>query len=249
MAQIVEAWRRCDHESDRFVVTLTEQFNLGSKKNSLRAITLSSGITTAMFGRFVTSDLLARTDSAVHVAHAFTVHEVESSDDYFTAVDDLVPEGEGAGHLDVTELTSGLFLYSVVVDVGLLVANLSGDAAVAAEVTRRLVMLLATESVSAKRGSTAPFSRAQLVMVECGNMQPRTLAGAFENPIRANGGGYLRPTMERLAEHLSREDRMYGADGTRHYATIADRTLPGATCLDSVLEVAQCAADAVREAG
>src|SRR5690625_5363089 len=85
-----------------------------------------------MFGRMVTSDILARGDAAIHVAHSFTTHEEESESDYFSAVDELrrdEPEesGElGAGHINSTELSSGVFYNYVVVDIPLLVSNLQG---------------------------------------------------------------------------------------------------------------------------
>ena len=33
------------------------------------------GLDAALFGRMTTGDMLARCDAAIHVAHAFTVHE------------------------------------------------------------------------------------------------------------------------------------------------------------------------------
>lgn len=54
--------------------------------------TLPRGLELALFGRFVTSDLLANTDAALHVAHAMTVHAQENESDYFTVVDDLTRE-------------------------------------------------------------------------------------------------------------------------------------------------------------
>ena len=76
----------------------------------------------------------ANTDAAIHVAHAFTVHREESEGDYFTVVDDLsVAEGEtGSGGIFDTEITSGLFYSYVVIDVPLLISNLTGVEAAAA---------------------------------------------------------------------------------------------------------------------
>ena len=47
------------------------------------------GLVGALFGRMVTSDPAANIDAAIHVAHAFTVHQEESESDYFSVVDDL----------------------------------------------------------------------------------------------------------------------------------------------------------------
>lgn len=97
---------------------------------NLREIPRGAGLDAALFGRMVTSDILARGDAAVHVAHAFTVHEEATESDYFSAVDDLQEdrdeEAMGSGHIGTAELTTGLFYSYVVVDVPLLVSNLGG---------------------------------------------------------------------------------------------------------------------------
>ena len=77
------------------------------------------GLEGALFGRMVTSDTAANIEAALHVAHAFTVHEQETEDEYFTAVDDLQRLGEppGASFIGDTELNAGIFYGYVVVDV------------------------------------------------------------------------------------------------------------------------------------
>ena len=132
-------------------------FSKRDLRKNLRGLELASGLDAAMFGRMATSDVLARGDAAVHVAHAFTTHAQESESDYFSAVDELrrdEPEesGElGAGHINTQELTSGLFYSYVVVDVPLLVSNLSGveqdewtdgNTDLAAEVMERFAQLM-----------------------------------------------------------------------------------------------------------
>jgi CRISPR system Cascade subunit CasC len=187
-----------------------------------------AGIDAAMFGRFVSGDRDARVDAAVHVAHAFTVHEQESEPDYFTAVDDLQAEeqGAGAGHLNTAELTSGLFYGYVVVDLPLLVANLEGcdrkawqqaDRGLAAKSVEHLLHLIAKVTPGAKLGSTAPYSYASLVLVEAGDAQPRTLANAFLDPVR--GRSLEARAGAALAAHAKALDAMYGTDGRRWLAT------------------------------
>jgi CRISPR system Cascade subunit CasC len=195
--------------------------NSDMKKN-LKGLRLASGLDAAMFGRMVTSDYLARGDAAIHVAHAFTVHEEASESDYFSAVDDLLAadaEGElGSGHINSAELNSGLYYSYVVVDVPLLISNLEGcdraqwrnaDRALAAEVTRRLIHLIATVSPGAKLGSTAPYNYAQAVLVEAGRSQPRTLADAFLRPV-ASRGDLMTQTYEALAREIAAFRAMYG---------------------------------------
>lgn len=198
------------------------------RRKNFHALVAGAGIDAAMFGRFVSGDREARVDAAVHVAHAFTVHEQASEPDYFTAVDDLQAEeqGSGAGHLNTTELTSGVFYGYVVVDVPLLVANLEGcdpevwagaDRMLAAKTVEHLLHLVAKVTPGAKLGSTAPYTWASLVVVEAGDEQPRTLANAFLNPVR--GTPLEQRAAETLARHIADIDRMYETSATRWVAT------------------------------
>jgi CRISPR system Cascade subunit CasC len=183
---------------------------------------LAAGLEAALFGRMVTSDPEANTDAAIHVAHSFTVHKEESESDYFTVVDDLRVRDEQAGSAGIfdAELTSGLFYGYVVVDVPLLVENLSNDTELAAKVVERLIHLLATVSPGAKKGSTAPYAYADLILVEAGRRQPRSLAGAFRRPIVLRKDG---SDVRAEAVAVAGFDSAYGSEGVRsHLATIRE---------------------------
>jgi CRISPR system Cascade subunit CasC len=190
------------------------EVRLKAAKGNLQAMKRGSGLDAALFGRMVTSDVLARCDAALHVAHAFTVHAEAAESDYFSAVDDLLQTGDdkelGSGHIGTTELTSGLFYGYVVADVPLLLSNLGHDLELAGEVIERLVHLVATVSPGAKLGSTAPHSYAQFVLAEAGRAQPRTLANAFLAPVRERPD-LLANTYQVLADHLAEIDTVYGA--------------------------------------
>lgn len=190
---------------------------------------IAAGLEAALFGRMVTSDPEANTDAAIHVAHAFTVHGEETESDYFTVVDDLKRESSesGAGGLFDTELTSGLFYGYVVVDVPLLVANLGGDMALAGKVVEHLVHLIATVSPGAKKGSTAPYAFADLMLVEAGSAQPRTLANAYRTPCKPR----VPEAIDKLSGYLSKVDDAYGMRGERRHLAIEPVTLPGSSVL------------------
>lgn len=191
-------------------------------KNNLKALVRGAGIDAALFGRMVTSDVLARCDAAVHVAHSFTVHAEEAEPDYFSAVDDLVQEeGEsGSGHINTNELTSGLFYGYAVVDLRHLAENMSGDRELAANALRRLVRLIAMVSPGAKLGSTAPYACAELVLAEAGARQPRTLANAFMDPVDKNES--KGKAAAALRGYLKRFDAMYGEHEERRAAAMIE---------------------------
>ncbi len=227
---------------------------------------LAASLEAALFGRMVTSDTRANRDAAIHVAHAFTVHPEQAELDYFTVVDDLSrrDQGDDAGAAGVfdTELTSGLYYGYVVVDVPLLVSNLTGcargdwagdhDRALAAQVVEHLVHLVAEVSPGAKKGSTAPYSRAELVLVEAGDRQPRTLANAFRDAVALNdrdtNHSLGHRTAGKLAGYLGQMDRMYETGEARRHAAIDDLALGKDIANGSIRELAAWAGGLVRDA-
>lgn len=218
---------------------------------------LPGGLVGALFGRMVTSDPGANIDASVHVAHAFTVHPEESESDYFSVVDDLQEEDEdaGAAHIGDVELTAGLFYGYVVVDVPGLVSNLEGcpasewdgaDRTLAGKVVEHLVHLIATVSPGAKLGSTAPYAYADLMLIEAGSRQPRSLANAFRSPVDAQ----VSDAVEAMSCHMSKLDGAYGARESRRVMSVDPCEMPNADSL-ALDDLASWAADAVRtgEAG
>ena len=235
----------------------TELFNTRrGEGNNFRALlgiaTWNAGLESALFGRMVTSDPGANIEAAIHVAHAFTVHAEESESDYFSVVDDLQREDEdaGAAHIGDMELTAGLFYGYVVVDVPGLVSNLEGcdagewenaDRDLAGKVMEHLTHLIATVSPGAKLGSTAPYACADLMLIEAGSRQPRSLANAYREPARAR----IEAATEKLSGYLDKLDKAYGGKEVRRYMSVEDCEIPNAesVCLD---DLATWAADAVR---
>lgn len=188
-------------------------------------VALPGGLTAALFGRMVTSDTEANIDAPVHVAHAFTVHAEESESDYFAVVDDLSGDDPGADHIGETELTSGLFYGYVVLDLPGLVSNLTGhhrrdwlaaERGMAAEVTARLLHLIAEVSPGAKLGSTAPYGYATTLLVEVGDRQPRSLGEAFRVPVAAHANA----AEEAMATHLGALDANYATGETRRFMSL-----------------------------
>ena len=234
------------------------------QKANIRALgdanALSAGLESALFGRMVTADTRANIDGALSVGHAFTVHAENSGVDFVAAVDDLIgPDDEAGGTAMLVdqELTSGLYYVYVVVDVPSLVANTSGhprdswqeidehERDIAAKVVENLLHLIATVSPGAKRGSTAPFAAADLVLVELGERQPRSLANAFAEPVPLRGEGSLN---ERALGALSRElaglDAMYGPEEVRWQASRPGLGVEGVRAMP-LPELAQRTADVV----
>jgi CRISPR system Cascade subunit CasC len=183
---------------------------------------LPGGLTAAMFGRMVTSDPAANIEAPIHVAHAFTVHAAETEGDYFTAVDDLKRDDDdsGADTIQETELTCGLFYGYVVIDLPGLIKNCGGSKEIAKQLVHNLIHLIAEVSPGAKLGSTAPYGRADLMLIEAGDRQPRSLATAFRETIPHD----IKRAVGAFENRLKAFDDAYATGEERHY-----------TCLDGEL--------------
>lgn len=230
------AWLRA--EAERLIAAAAGDSKAAAKtaerwgkdfKNNIAAMreetALPGGLTAALFGRMVTSDTSANITAPVHVAHAFTVHGEESESDYFTAVDDLSEDEPGADTIQETELTSGLFYGYVVVDLPGLAKNL-GPAApdLAGPVLHNLVHLIAEVSPGAKLGSTAPYGRAGLMLLEAGDRQPRSLAEAFREPCAPS----MAAASDALAKHLAALDAAYATGEERCILSVRNTPFDGA---------------------
>jgi CRISPR system Cascade subunit CasC len=109
--------------------------------------------------------------------------------------------------------------------VPLLVSNLAGDAALAGKVVEHLTHLIATVSPGAKKGSTAPYAYADLLLIEAGQGQPRTLANAYRTPCR----GRVDEAVRRMSDYLTKIDAAYGNPPQRAHLSVEEAALPGSS--------------------
>ena len=244
-AEIDSLVKRCmeltqEHTDEKALKLAVAKFLKDEKKN-IEALVHGSGLESALFGRMVTSDVLASRDAAVYVAHAFTVHEAQVENDYFTVVDDLMREAgeQGSAGIFDTELASGLYYGYVVVDVPQLVANLEGTKEewstlpadrreLSGRVVQHLLHLIATVSPGAKRGSTAPFEWAKFLLVEVGDWKPRSLAGAFQNALDLQQPDIRGAAVKKLSDEIGKLDAAYGAPLERRFLALDDVAVPSA---------------------
>ena len=164
----------------------------------------------AMFGRMLADDPDFNREAAVQVSHALTTHKALVEDDYYVAVDDLKRPSEdvGAGFVGEAGFGSGVFYTYACVDTDLLKENLDGDAALAAAATGAFAEAMATSTPSGKRNSFAHQTFASFIRAEKGDKQPRSLAGAFFEPVA--GGDLLSASITALQDLADRMDRAYG---------------------------------------
>ncbi|MFE9575349.1 type I-E CRISPR-associated protein Cas7/Cse4/CasC [Nocardia sp. NPDC006044] len=164
----------------------------------------------ALFGRMVADQADLNVDAAVQVAHAISVHPVETEFDYFTAVDDHIGDDEtGAAMIGTVEFNSSTLYRYATVDVNRLYDNL-GDR----EATRRAVTAFVTSFVrsmpTGKQNTFANRTLPEAVVVLVRDSQPINLVGAFEHPIReSNTGGRVKRAADALRDEAREIQRAY----------------------------------------
>lgn len=165
----------------------------------------------ALFGRMVASLPELNVDAAAQVAHAISVHAVETEFDYFTAVDDnkTTEDDAGAGMIGTVEFNSATLYRYATVDVDRLQDNLGS-----AEATRRavgaFVEAFLTSMPTGKQNTFANRTLPDAVLVTVGSRQPVNLVGAFEEPVTTAFGGRPSQAAQALAEHADDVYRTYG---------------------------------------
>ncbi|MCI4661225.1 MAG: type I-E CRISPR-associated protein Cas7/Cse4/CasC [Neomegalonema sp.] len=172
----------------------------------------------AMFGRMLASAPDFNREAAVQVSHALTTHRAAIEDDFYTAVDDLKrPEEDmGAGFVGEAGFGSGVFYVYCCIDRDLLVENLGGDRDLASRAIEAFVEALALASPSGKKNSFANHVRAEFLLVELGDRQPRSLATAFLKPVRPRGADddLMSASIRALADTREAFRLGYGQDWT-----------------------------------
>lgn len=169
----------------------------------------------ALFGRMVADVPLKEVDAACQVAHAISTHEVNVEIDYFTAVDDLQPQGEtGAGMVGVVEFNSACFYRYANVDTRQLVENLQGDVELASRGLEAFLRAAVTAVPSGKQNSLTAQDPPSFVLAVTRERGLWQLANAFVRPIRPSPQRDLvAASIQALDAYWGRLLKAYGGDG------------------------------------
>ena len=194
-----------------------------SKAVSLKAI-LGKGhsLDVAAFGRMVADLADLNVDAAVQVSHALGTHASNPQFDYFTAVDDAQSDAEsGAGMIGTVEFSSGTLYRYASVSVPGLIANM-GDKTAAVEGVALFLKAFIESMPSGKQNTFAAHTRPGLVLVHIRVDRPVSMMSAFEEPVTADGRGYLASSIERLNAHLGAEMTRWGDAPLHRLASYID---------------------------
>jgi len=190
-----------------------------------------NSIDLALFGRMVADVTDLNVDAAAQVAHAISVHAVETEYDYFTAVDDHkqrdAEEDAGAGMIGTVEFNSSTLYRYATVNVEGLLANLGDEAA-----TRRAVEAFVRSFVrslpTGKQNTFANRTLPDAVVVVVREDQPVNWVGAFETPVPTAGeGGRVAESVVRLVAHAHDLASAFGTGSSTAWVSgVGPRTAP-----------------------
>jgi CRISPR system Cascade subunit CasC len=202
-----------------------------------------------LFGRMLAELPGAGVAGTVQVAHAFTTHEVAPEIDFFTAVDDCLPEDAvGSGHMNSAEFSAGVFYRYASLDLAGLHENLGGDTAMAEELTKAFLTAFISSLPTGKQTSSAANTLPDLVHIAVRADRPISFAAAFEAPVRPEQG-LSAPSRDQLSRHAARLQRLWNTTGIidHAYACIDEKPLAGlGDQVDSYLALIERAVTAAR---
>ena len=170
--------------------------------------TAFDGLDIALFGRMVASAPELNIEAAASFAHAISTHKSTAEIDFFTAVDDLDNEDQGAGHMGSLEFNSATYYRYVSLDLGQLAENLHSEELTDAVSAFTKALFVAMPSArQSTMAAVCPWNYA-IVTVRKG----QGLQLPFNTPVRPKSGeDMVSASIEALQKRFADVERMYGS--------------------------------------
>jgi CRISPR system Cascade subunit CasC len=171
----------------------------------------------ALFGRMLADDKNKNVDAACQVAHAISTNEVEMKMDFFTAVDDLLPEEEsGSDMMGMVEFNSSCYYRYAQINLDILKRNLGHNQ----DLTNATIIGLLKAAVQAvptgMQNSTAAHNQPSYIRAVLRSYgAPWSLANAFINPIkpgRKDGEDLIAKSVMKLENYFENLKNFYGEE-------------------------------------
>ena len=160
----------------------------------------------ALFGRMVAKAADMNVEAAASFAHAISTHRVSNEVEFFTALDDLAEE-PGSAHMGSLEFNSATYYRYISLDLGQLAQTLDAadlQKAIAAFTQALFVAVPSARQTTQSGASPWEFAR---VLVRKG----QRLQVPFEQPVKAQGQGFLQPSVQELKTYLDKKEKLAGS--------------------------------------
>ncbi len=216
---------------------LTSEFKKIHKKFFNPAV---DGLDIALFGRMVAQAPELNVQAAASFAHALSTHRADNEIEFFTALDDD-PMGliaQGSAHMGSLEYNAATYYRYVSLDLGQLAETLNhiGLARAVSAFVKALYLAVPSARQTTQTGLHL-WDYARVLVRKGQGMQV-----SFDEPVRHNGGGWLKPSIEALEKSLVRHEKQAGS----LYGKQAEYTFGNADAELSVDELAEALAAHVR---
>lgn len=160
----------------------------------------------ALFGRMVAKAADMNIEAAASFAHAISTHKVSNEVEFFTALDDLQDE-PGSAHMGSLEFNSATYYRYVSLDLGQLAQTLgSEDLKPAVEAFTKALYVAVPDARQTTMSGAGGWDFAR-VLVRNG----QRLQLSFDEPVKARGEGYAKPSIERLKTELDKKEKLAGS--------------------------------------
>jgi len=179
----------------------------------------------AMFGRMTTSQAFKNVQASVQVAHALSANALKTEFDYYTAMDDINPDGEpGADMIGDVEFNSCTYYKYINISWDGLFSNLGKENAIARRAVPALLEAAATAHPSGKQNAFGAFNLPDFVFVEVSERNlPVSYVNAFVIPVSGNNyQSLLTNSVTALSTYASRLSKAYNLDAQRAYMSVGD---------------------------
>jgi CRISPR system Cascade subunit CasC len=166
----------------------------------------------ALFGRMLADRPETNIDAACQVAHAISTHKVGVEFDFYTAVDDLQPNGEtGASMMGTVEFNSACFYRYANVNFKQLKKNLGGDAELAKKTVEAFIRASVNAIPTGKQNSFAAQNPPSFVFAVARKSGAWSLANAFVEPVWVGeNGDLIEESTVRLVDYWGKLAKAYG---------------------------------------
>lgn len=164
----------------------------------------------ALFGRMVADQTDLNVDAAAQVAHAISVHPVETEFDYYTAVDDLNPKDQsGAAMIGIVEFNSSTLYRYATLDANRL-ADTLGSTIATQRAVEAFLQSFTRSMPTGKQNTFANRTLPEAILVMVRPSQPINLVGAFENPVHEREPtGRIKAATDALRDEAREIERAY----------------------------------------
>ena len=200
------------------------------KKELEKTLDGGQAVDIALFGRMLANLPEANQYAACQVAHAISTHKVDYDEDFYTAVDDLKPDDNaGADMLGTVEFNSACYYRYAALDLEKLKKNLLGDEALTVKGVEAFLRACVYALPTGKQNTFAAHQLPNFIgFTVRRDASPRSLANAFERPVRNSQEGWLKASTEKLLNEWRELDEVFGQTGKSSVVNRTEAELPSA---------------------